>query len=235
MLSDDALGRFALAIAPVAGVLFAAMITVLVFMVGRLADNTREAAKRARDAAIAVNRVHIYQVDLVQRYFDGEIPDEFACLITSLTSLRPGGEVPDIGKYWWQTERARQIARRRSVEVEEVGFDPQLGRLHRRLTPLIDDLSAAIVFNENSVLWLKLALDAVKVGVGVSAILFVGSLATVLATEIQIREIVPEGANPYIALFLMAGVIATVGSFVPVVLKMGPLRSEQSIDEMGWN
>ena len=228
MMSDDALGRFAVTIVPAAGVLLAALVSILVFLMGRVAADRRVAVERAMPAAQLVRRHLIDNHELSEEYLRGSVSDDLRRILSTMALLEPEDELPDY--FQW----SQAIAPFRSQDLAILIGSPTAHKDERvlafgdQLNGLIMPLEAAIIDHQVQVIDRKNVGWLMRGGVVSMATLLLGSLTTALVTDLQIEEVIPESWNAYIAATFLVIFIVSVAFFVIAILATGVRRARLS-------
>ena len=109
MLDDAGLGRFALGIVPVAGVLLAVLASLLVFILSRLGSDECDVVDIVRSAANRIYQLILTQASVSQKYFESlETYNSFEEAVLRLTFVESTNLVPDYIS--WRTRVAELIS-----------------------------------------------------------------------------------------------------------------------------
>lgn len=218
-------------VAPVAGVMLAVLVSILVFQLARISAAERESITQVRTAADKLYELLRSNIPLFFTYFEGVNDFEgFRHRITLLSRLHSVERVPDY--ITWRTHTAeilmlsvRNADRFNQAEDISEGED----RFHTDFVDLMSELDAGIQHNHASVIVPRRVAGLVKVAVSLTSFLLLISISTALAAELRYGEGIPDYWNLALAALSISLIMFLVILLGALVFEVGS-SSGKAID-----
>lgn len=222
MILDDAgLSRIALGLLSAAGAILAVSAAIWIFVFDRRIQDQNDAMQRAGVNARAMGDFLLLQIHSPANYVVGLGQWRgFVKMTASMMAPNSAEHIPDFISWRTNTSEIRQ----KSLEVGaairsaplRIGDDsdpadrvPQRSDFHTAFMGLMYDMDLSVRDMDWAKGIRKEGVHYVKLALGVTIVVFVGSLILALAAEIKTSTGVNDDLNLFFSLMLIVGVVAT--------------------------
>lgn len=237
-MQDEALARFALAVAPVAAAILAITGALLIYLLDQRHRDEPDAFRRARSSAISLVEFLTTQSENPHNYVANPPDIPFGVLVSRIASAHSGQSIPTYIS--WRTETAAIIAKSQEIgaQIESLtqqaieggpvtGINPDLFELHRYFGLRMQPLDEAIQDLDWLVGLRRVGTKEAVSGAIIAAILLVASLVIGLASLVEIGGGVPDQLN-----FVGGGFLVSLTVLMCVTLYRSYQTNTKSREEL---
>lgn len=227
-ISDGDLTIFAVGVSSVAGVILAILVSMLIFIRGRIISNERDGLAQVEDAAGSMYQILLGDSPQACNYFGG-VPtyDAFMGLISPMYGAHSVEDIPDF--FSWRI-RSNDILKISQEQEKLTLHSLALRGFHTRFVAAMRQVDRAVQFIFTAVVFQRRISETIRWAIWSAALLLGTGVPIALISSTRSNQGLPDSLNIIVASLLLLVFLSLIG-FVLWLTRLLMISGSASLDK----